>query len=119
MVIRIMSECSPTRLASPDCGRRAGPRLAAFRLRQAAHAARRPVSNSTMNEMPAMITKMMNATRSQPWNGCLSVAAMSAASAALAAVTPANHAATFPPQSTTDPGYPRHLIPWSGRHSER
>ena len=41
-----------------------------------------------------MITKMMNKTRSQPWDACLAVAAISAANVALAAATPSNHAAT-------------------------
>lgn len=95
----ILSSQIPLRPANPDrsrrfyrdaLARRAGPRPAAFRLRQAAHAARGPVSDSTMNETPAMITKMMNRTRSQPWNGCLAVVA-------LAAATPANHAATSHP----------------------
>ena len=45
--------------------------------------------------------------RGQPWNGCLTVVAISAARAALPAATPANHAATFPPQSTISLGYRR------------
>ena len=50
-----------------------------------------------------MITKMMNKTRSQPWDGCLAVAAISAANVALAAATPSNRAATSPPDQPPIP----------------
>jgi hypothetical protein len=54
-----------------------------------------------MKETVAMTTKMPKTACCQPWNGCLVAAAISPASAALAAVTAPNHAATLPPQSNT------------------
>jgi hypothetical protein len=61
-----------------------------------------------MKETTAITTKMMNPTSGSPWSGCLAVPEMSPASAALATVTPPNHAATLPPQSTTESGYRHH-----------